>query len=45
MTDNIIRIDKVTKQFPGGVKGTEAGYLALLDHLVSATAKALNKSP
>ena len=28
-------------QFPGGVKGTEAGYLALLDYLVNSIAKAL----
>lgn len=28
-------------QFPGGVKGTEAGYLALMDYLVNALAKAL----
>jgi len=28
-------------QFPGGVKGTEGGYLALLDYLVNSLAKAL----
>jgi ABC-type Zn uptake system ZnuABC Zn-binding protein ZnuA len=28
-------------QFPGGVKGTEDGYIALLDYLVNSTAKAL----
>lgn len=28
-------------QFPGGVKGTEAGYLALMDYMVNAVAKAL----
>lgn len=28
-------------QFPGGVKGTEGGYLALMDHLVNSLAKAL----
>jgi zinc/manganese transport system substrate-binding protein len=28
-------------QFPGGVKGTEAGYLALMDYLVNAIAHAL----
>lgn len=28
-------------QFPGGIKGTEAGYIALLDHLVNSVAKAL----
>jgi zinc/manganese transport system substrate-binding protein len=28
-------------QFPGGVKGTEGGYFALLDYLVNAVAKAL----
>jgi zinc/manganese transport system substrate-binding protein len=28
-------------QFPGGVKGTEAGYIALMDYLVNSIAKAL----
>jgi zinc/manganese transport system substrate-binding protein len=28
-------------QFPGGVKGTEGGYLPLMDYLVSSIAKAL----
>ena len=28
-------------QFPGGVKGTEAGYLVLMDYLVNSLAKAL----
>ncbi len=28
-------------QFPGGVKGTEGGYIALLDYLVNAIARAL----
>lgn len=28
-------------QFPGGVKGTEAGYIELLDYLVTTLAKAL----
>jgi zinc/manganese transport system substrate-binding protein len=28
-------------QFPGGVKGTEAGYIALLDYLVNSLAKAM----
>jgi zinc/manganese transport system substrate-binding protein len=28
-------------QFPGGVKGTEGGYIALFDYLVSALVKAL----
>jgi zinc/manganese transport system substrate-binding protein len=28
-------------QFPGGVKGTEGGYLALMDYLVRSVAKAL----
>ena len=28
-------------QFPGGVKGTDGGYVALLDYLVDALAKAL----
>lgn len=30
-------------QFPGGVKGTEGGYLALMDYLVSSIAKALGE--
>jgi hypothetical protein len=28
-------------QFPGGVKGTEGGYIPLMDYLVNAVAKAL----
>jgi zinc/manganese transport system substrate-binding protein len=28
-------------QFPGGVKGTEGGYIPLLDYLVNSLAKAL----
>ena len=28
-------------QFPGGVKGTEGGYIALLDYLINAVAKTL----
>ena len=28
-------------QFPGGVKGTEGGYIALMDYLVNAVSKAL----
>ena len=28
-------------QFPGGVKGTEGGYIALMNYLVNAVAKAL----
>jgi zinc/manganese transport system substrate-binding protein len=28
-------------QFPGGVKGTEDGYIALMDHLVASVAQAL----
>ena len=28
-------------QFPGGVKGTDGGYIALMDYLVNAVAKAL----
>jgi ABC-type Zn uptake system ZnuABC Zn-binding protein ZnuA len=28
-------------QFPGGVKGTEGGYVPLIDYLVNAIAKAL----
>lgn len=30
-------------QFPGGVKGTEGGYIALMDYLVNALAKALGE--
>jgi len=30
-------------QFPGGVKGTEAGYIALMDYLVNSLAKALSR--
>ena len=30
-------------QFPGGVKGTEGGYIALMDYLVNSMAKALNE--
>ena len=30
-------------QFPGGVKGTDGGYLALMDYLVNAMAKALGE--
>ena len=30
-------------QFPGGVKGTEAGYIALMDYLVNSLAKALGE--
>jgi zinc/manganese transport system substrate-binding protein len=29
-------------QFPGGVKGTEGGYIALMDYLVNALAQALD---
>ena len=32
-------------QYPGGVKGTEAGYVELCDHLVSALAAALGRAP
>ena len=28
-------------QMPGGVKGTEGGYMALMDYLVNSLAKAL----
>jgi zinc/manganese transport system substrate-binding protein len=28
-------------QFPGGVKGTEGGYIAMMDYIVNAVAKAL----
>lgn len=31
-------------QFPGGVKGAEGGYIALMDYLVNAVAKALAAS-
>ena len=31
-------------QFPGGVKGTEGGYIALMDYLVNSVAKALAAS-
>src|SRR5206468_4747909 len=30
-------------QFPGGVKGTEGGYIQMMDYLVNAIAKALAK--
>jgi zinc/manganese transport system substrate-binding protein len=30
-------------QFPGGVKGTEGGYIALMDYLVNSIAKALGE--
>jgi zinc/manganese transport system substrate-binding protein len=30
-------------QFPGGVRGTEAGYIALMDYLVDAVSRALAK--
>ena len=30
-------------QFPGGVKGTEGGYIALMDYLVKSLAKALDE--
>jgi len=32
-------------QYPGGVKGTEAGYLELMDYLVGSLAKALEQVP
>jgi len=31
-------------QFPGGMKGTEGGYIPLLDHVVNAVARALGGS-
>jgi zinc/manganese transport system substrate-binding protein len=31
-------------QFPGGIKGTEAGYIELMDYVVNAVAKALGGS-
>ena len=30
-------------QFPGGVKGTDGGYIALMDYLVNSVASALAK--
>ena len=30
-------------QYPGGVKGTEGGYIELIDYLVNTLVKALNK--
>jgi ABC-type Zn uptake system ZnuABC Zn-binding protein ZnuA len=32
-------------QYPGGVKGTEGGYIAMMDYLVTAIAKELEKTP
>lgn len=32
-------------QFPGGIKGTEGGYIPLMDYLVNAVAKALAAKP
>jgi zinc/manganese transport system substrate-binding protein len=32
-------------QFPGGVKGTEGGYIPMMDYLVGSVAKALSQSP
>ena len=32
-------------QFPGGIKGTEGGYIAMMDHVVNALAKALATKP
>jgi zinc/manganese transport system substrate-binding protein len=32
-------------QFPGGVKGTEAGYIPMMDYLVNSVAKALAPKP
>jgi zinc/manganese transport system substrate-binding protein len=31
-------------QFPGGIKGTEGGYIALMDYLVNSIAKALGET-
>lgn len=31
-------------QFPGGVRGTEAGYIQMMDYLVNAVSKALGES-
>jgi hypothetical protein len=30
-------------QFPGGIKGTEGGYIPMMDYLVKAIAQALGK--
>jgi len=30
-------------QFPGGVKGTDKGYIELMDYLVNSVAKALSE--
>lgn len=32
-------------QFPGGIKGTEGGYLELMDYLVKSLAQALKENP
>jgi ABC-type Zn uptake system ZnuABC Zn-binding protein ZnuA len=32
-------------QFPGGIKGTEGGYITLLDYLVNSVARALAAKP
>ena len=32
-------------QFPGGVKGTEGGYIPMMDYLVNSMAQALAKTP
>ena len=32
-------------QFPGGLKGTEGGYIQLMDHLVDSLTQALAKPP
>jgi hypothetical protein len=32
-------------QFPGGVKGTEGGYIPLMDYLVNSIAGALAQTP
>ncbi|MEW6156983.1 MAG: metal ABC transporter substrate-binding protein [Verrucomicrobiota bacterium] len=31
-------------QYPGGIKGTEGGYVAMMDHVVSTLSRALEKS-
>jgi len=31
-------------QFPGGIKGTDGGYVTLMDHVVNAVARALGQS-
>jgi ABC-type Zn uptake system ZnuABC Zn-binding protein ZnuA len=32
-------------QYPGGVKGTDGGYVPLMDYLVKAISQALSRQP